>query len=414
MRGKILVLTGDPETLVHQRGELLRAFARAGMEVVAVAGQDLTHVRGYLYSIGCSYRALKIERNGLNPFSDFQAILAIWRLLKSEKPDYIFSYTIKPVIYGSVVARLCGVPNIYALIPGLGYAFTPDGGWKQRLIGAASALLYSAALRCVDKVFLQNYDDERYLRDRRILPKSVPSCVTRGSGVDLGQFPSRDLRADADLLARRVRFVLVSRLLRKKGIAEYVEAAKLLKQRNTGIEFDLVGPLDPSPDGFSAAEVRAWEKEGLIQYHGPTRDVSSYLSRAHVFVLPTYYREGVPRCILEALSTGLPIVTTDSVGSRETVRLTRTGELERAQGATVMQGENGVLVRPRDPRALAEALQQLLNDPARLAVMGRASRALAESEFDVRQVNAVILREMGFTSESVEDRLPPLEDRHAA
>ena len=402
---KLLILTGDAKTLIYHRGELIKSFAARKLEVVGAAAQDLDYVGKFFMAQGGRYRSVKLDRTSLNPLHDIRAIYSIWRMIREEKPDYIFSYAIKSVIYGSIAAKLSGVPNIYALVPGLGYAFTPDGSWKQRLVCWASTALYSLSLRCVDKVFLQNHDDEALLRDRKILPDRIPSHVTLGSGVKLDEFTARH----RDCSSGPLRCILVTRLLRKKGVAEFAKAAELLKQHGSEIQFDLVGPLDPSPDGIPAEEVRAWEAAGLLTYHGSTRDVASFLDQSHVFVLPTYYREGVPRSTLEALASGLAIVTTDAVGSRETIRLTPSGEIERVNGASVMQGENGLLVRPRCAQALAEAIQQLLDDRDRVAEMGRASRRFAEELFDVRRVNAGILAEMGLETQEIAD-LPPVNE----
>lgn len=389
---KILILTGDAKTLIYHRGELIKSFAAQGLKVVAAASQDLDYVSKFMMAQGGHYRTVKLDRTSLNPLHDIKAILSIRRLIREEKPDFIFSYAIKSVIYGSIIAKLNGVPHRYALVPGLGYAFTPDGTWKQRLVCWASTALYSLALRCVDKVFLQNHDDDMLLRERNILPTRIPSHVTLGSGVKLDefQFQQRDFQSGP------LRCILITRLLRKKGVVEFAEASRLLKERDCKVQFDLVGPLDSSPDGIPADQVRSWEEEGLLTYHGETRDVASFLNQAHVFVLPTFYREGVPRSILEALSSGLAIVTTDAVGSRETIRLTESGRIEKENRADVIQGENGFLVRPRSAEAVAQALQLMEGDRERVAEMGTASRQLAERQFDVRRVNAGILTQMGF------------------
>ena len=393
---KILVLTGDANTLIYHRGELLRRFAAQDLEVIAVAAEGFDHVRDFMHSIGGRLETVRLNRTGLNPLKDAVAFWDILKLLWREKPDYIFSYAIKSVIYGSIAAKLTGVPRIFALVPGLGYAFTPDGSWKQCFVCAASSILYAVALRCADRVFLQNHDDEALLRQYRILPKSIPSHVTLGSGVKLEEFPFHALNANADLLSGRLRFVLVSRLLRNKGLFQLAEAAKKVKETHPDVQFDLVGPLDPCPDGVSAEQVEEWHAAGILNYHGPARDVRPFLQNAHAFVLPTYYREGVPRCILEALATGLPIITTDAVGARETIRLTDVGKEERVKNKAVMEGENGFLIRPKDSQALAEALERLIQSPLALARLSKVSRQLAETEFDVRHVNMGILWHMGF------------------
>ena len=185
MKKKILVLTGDGKTLVYHRGELLKRFAEADLEVVGGAAEDLPHVRTFFESFGGRYQVLPISRSSLNPVDDWRMIRALWTWIRAERPDHFFAYTIKSVVYGCVVARLLGVPRVFALVPGLGFAFTPDGTWKQRVVHVMSRLLYSVALRCVDAVFLQNQDDRQLLRQTGVIPERIPVHVTLGSGVQL-------------------------------------------------------------------------------------------------------------------------------------------------------------------------------------------------------------------------------------
>lgn len=400
---KILVLTGDPKTLICHRGELLKSFSRQGLEVVAAAAVPNRDADQFLHDLSGRYETFDMDRTGLNPVADLRAFLDILLLIRREQPDYIFSYAVKSVVYGSLAAKLSGVPHIYALVPGLGYAFTPDGTWKQRLVSWSTTFLYGIALRCVDKVFLQNRDDEELLRDRHILPPHVPSYVTNGSGVVLEDFRWKTMTRSDKPRKGKLRFVLISRLLKKKGIAEYVQAARLLKHRYPDAEFDLVGPLDSSPDGVSEADILSWSDQGDVNYHGATQDVISHLQNADVFVLPTYYREGVPRCILEALSIGLPVLTTDAVGSRETVELNEKGRMQRDIGAPMREGTNGILVRPKNLSALIFAMDRLLTkSSSEIAAMGKASRQFAEQRFDVHALNQEILSEMGLVSQEAE------------
>lgn len=396
MKKRMLVLTGDAKTLVYHRGELLKRFAEAGLEVVGGAAEDLPHVKSYLAELGGRYRVLPIARSSLNPVDDWRMIRALWRWLGEERPDYFFAYTIKSVAYGCLVAKLRGVPRIDALVPGLGYAFTPDGTWKQRLVHVMSRVLYSVALRCVDAVFLQNHDDARLLREIGAVPARVPVHVTLGSGVQLEEFPFRATRGAEQLRNEGMRFVLVTRLLRNKGVCEFAEAAAEVKQRWPLAEFILVGPPDPSPDGVPMEEVRRWQADGIIRYAGERRDIANVLREADVFVLPTYYREGVPRSTLEALSIGMPVITTDGVGSRETVS---TGQLREEVAPGIVRGENGWLVPCKNAAALARACEEALRHPEVLPEMGRQSRRFAEESFDVRRVNRMMLDGMGLARE---------------
>lgn len=409
MKQKILVLTGDGKTLVYHRGELLKRFAEAGLEVVGAAAEDLPHVHQFFESFGGRYRVLPIARSSLNPVDDWRMIRALWAWIGAERPDYFFAYTIKSVVYGCVVARLLGVPRVFALVPGLGFAFTPDGSWKQRLVHVMSRLLYSVALRCVNAVFLQNHDDKQLLRQTGVIPERVPVHVTLGSGVQLEEFPFRETRGAEQIRAEGLRFILVTRLLRNKGVCEFAQAAARVRERWPGAEFLLVGPPDPSPDGVSLAEVTRWHEEGTIRYLGERRDIANVLRAADVFVLPTYYREGVPRSTLEALATGMPVITTAAVGSRETIRLPEEPQPQGSGG--VVRGKNGWLIPVKDPAALARACEEALGQPERLVEMGRESRLFAEESFDVRRVNRLILEVMGLTGR--EPRHEPAYSRAA-
>lgn len=389
----ILVIAADAKTLVYHRGALLRDLASKGVKITAVASEseDYAHVREFVDELGGDYRTVPMARTSLNPLKDLVTLVHLWRLCRSVRPDAVFSYTIKPVVYGSVAAWLAGVEQIFALVPGLGYAFTPDGTTKQRIVSLATRFLYSIALRCCRLVFLQNHDDEHLLREKNILPPQVPSHVTMGSGVNLDEFGFTPIPATQ---AGHLEFVLVARLLKNKGILEYVEAARRLRANWPGSKFHIVGPSDPSPDGVSATDIDSWADGEAVNYHGSIRDVCSVLKGTHVFVLPTYYREGVPRSTLEALSIGRPVITTDVVGARETIKLTAKGQAARERMQPVMEGENGYLIRPKDVDALCSSMEEFIQNPGRTSTMGKRGRDFAESTFDVNEVNAGIIKHL--------------------
>ncbi|MEN3939813.1 glycosyltransferase family 4 protein [Prosthecobacter sp. SYSU 5D2] len=376
---KVVVLTADANTLVYHRGDLIRDMAASGCEVVTSAAEDYPHVREYLAAAGVRHEAIRMVRSQVNLAKDWITWLDMFRLFKREKPDALFAYTIKSVVYGCVVARLAGVPKVYALLPGLGFTFVKPETLKQSLVQWASKALHRFALQRADVIFMQNRDDVQLFTELRMLPKGVPVHVTAGSGVNLEEYPHVPLEGDADIAAGRIRFVLVSRLLISKGVCVFAEAARKIKARYPLAEFHLVGPFDPNPNRVPEAEVEAWVKEGILIHHGMVRDVPALLKGMHVFCLPTWYREGVPHASLEALSTGRAMITTDSVGARE----------------CVPEGKNGFLVPTRDADAVARAMEFFLENPAQIAVMGLASRRLAEEVFDVKIVNGIILRAMG-------------------
>ena len=254
------------------------------------------------------------------------------------------------------------------MITGLGYAFTPPlrPSLKQFAASLAARMLYRLALPSADHVLFQNPDDRGLFQSLGFTPPPDRVSVTAGSGIDLERFASSPPPG-------RPSFLMLARLLRAKGVAEYAAAAKRLKVRYPNVDFRLAGPFDQGPDVISASELQRWIADG-VSYLGALTDVRSAIADAAVFVLPSY-REGTPRSVLEALATGRAVVTTDTPGCRE----------------TVIEGLNGFLVPPRDAAALEAAMERFILDPGLIPAMGRASLALARNKYDVNQVNAQIL-----------------------
>jgi glycosyltransferase involved in cell wall biosynthesis len=405
---KVLVLTADANTLVYHRGDLIRDFVARGYEVVTAAAEDHPHVQKFMQNLGGRHRSIRMARASMSPARDRETIADMWRLFREEKPDALFAYTIKSVCYGCVIARLAGVRRVYALLPGLGITFVKQDTLRGKLVSWVSRILHRFALRRADVIFLQNHDDEKLLREQKVLPPHTPVQVTAGSGVNIGEFAHDDLGKDVDLAAGQVKFVLVSRLLRSKGVGVFAEAARRVKQTHPRAQFHLVGPFDPNPNRVTEEEVRSWVQEGILTHHGMVRDVAALLRQMHVFVLPTWYREGVPHAALEALAVGRPVITTDSVGARETVKLTSRGRAQRRAGEATLEGINGFLVRPRDVDAVTRAMRHLLDHPQIIPALGEESRRLAEEIFDVRKVNAAILQAMGLDSDDTSQPGPVL------
>ncbi len=368
---KVLVVGNIAQSLVNFRGPLLASMVERGHEVVAVAPEDDAGYTEALRELGVRYRIAPLQRASFNPVHDLGFLLALRRIVREERPDVFLGYTIKPVIYGNIAARWSGVRTRGALITGLGYAFG-EGGLRQKVVGAVASFLYRLALSGIKVVFFQNPDDRaEFLRRRLVDPARTE--VVAGSGIDLSRFVSSPPPAPPPV------FLLIARLIREKGIEQFVEAARELKQRHPQARFQLLGPYDANPTAISEAQMAEWQGEGVVEYLGETHDVRPYLQAASVFVLPSYYREGTPRTALEALAVGRPVVTTDAPGCRE----------------TVVDGRNGFLVPPRDTKALILAMERFLSEPELVATMGAASLELARSKYDVRLVNAAMLGDLG-------------------
>ena len=369
----ILVIAGSPRTLVNFRGLLLGAMRTSGHRVDAAAPglMDNRAVASKLQRIDISLHDIPLSRTGLNPFTDGVLFVALVRLMRIVRPGVVFAYTIKSVIFGLMAAAIAGVPRRYALITGLGYAFTGEAAGKRRVIQFIARALYRMSLRRATKVFFQNPDDAALFTQLGLVPKHLPTVVVNGSGIDLDRFRS------APLPSGPIRFLLIARLLSTKGIREYAAAAESIRAIHPVVEFHLIGGFDSNPDAIPASEVNRWQRDGILVWHGEVDDVRPFIASAHVYVLPSY-REGTPRSVLEAMAMARPIITTDAPGCRE----------------TVIDGENGFLVPPGTVEPLTRAIKRFIDDPELIERTGRKSRQLAESRFDVHAVNRRMLEEM--------------------
>ncbi len=368
---RFLLIASFADSLLNFRGALIDSLGVAGFEVhVAAPGVSSDPiVMKSLAARGVFAHDISLRRTGMNPFQDMAFLIELFALIRKVRPSAVLAYTVKPVIYGMIAAKLAGVSRRFSLITGLGYAFQDGAGRKGVLLLVQK--LYAFALRQADKVFFQNPDDEIVFRQRGLVPEFVPTCVVNGSGVDVAAFYVCSLPTTP-------RFLLIARLLGDKGVREYVEAARLVRARYPGVVCSLVGWVDENPNSIKQGELDAWVAEGIIEYLGRLNDVRPAIADCSVYVLPSY-REGTPRTVLEAMAMGRAIITTDAPGCRE----------------TVVDGENGILVPVKSVDDLVGAMEAFIEDPGLAARMGQRSRKIAEDKYDVHRVNGVMLREMG-------------------
>jgi glycosyltransferase involved in cell wall biosynthesis len=354
---KIIICLNTAWNLLNFRAGLIRALVAAGHEVVAVAPDD--KYAASLNALGCRFVPLHMENGGTNPAQDALLTWRFVRLFARERPDVYLGYTVKPNVYGSLAAHMLRIPVINN-IAGLGAVFIKDG-WLVRVV----RWLYRMALKRSAKVFFQN-DDDRQLFISGGLVRAEVTELLPGSGIDLNRFTPAATTAVHDVNTK-FRFLLIARMLRDKGVGEYVEAARLLRQRWPQAEFCLLGFVDvQNPSAISRAEMDAWVAEGVVNYLGVSDDVRAQIATADCVVLPSY-REGTPRTLLEAAAMARPIITTDAVGCREVVD----------------DGVNGYLCRVRSAADLAEKMEQiLLLSPDQRSEMGQRGRAKMEAEFD--------------------------------
>lgn len=353
---KIILSINTSWNIVNFRRGLVRALRDRGFEVVALSPDD--PYAGRLAELGCRHVPLAMDNKGTNPVRDAGLFLRYLAALRRERPAVYLGWTIKPNVYGSMAAHVLGVPVINN-VSGLGTAFLSSGRLNRVV-----RVLYARAFARSRRVFFQNRDDEALFIASRLL-RPEQAGVLPGSGIDLQHFaPAPPVTREAG--AGPV-FLLVARMLWDKGVAEFVEAARRIRLYHPEARFQLLGFLDvPNPAAIPRSVVEAWIAEGVIEYLGVAEDVRPHLASVDCVVLPSYYREGVPRSLIEAASMGKPVITTDWSGCREVVD----------------DGINGYLCRPRDAADLAEKLLAFSQLPQSARhEMGRQSRLKAEREF---------------------------------
>ena len=366
----IVVIGALPESLLNFRGDLIKALVAINYKVTAMAASAEPSVVSCLNKFGADFRSFPVQRNGLNPRSDLETWRTLRKIFRELQPDVILAYTIKPVVWGGLASYAVPSTRFYALITGLGFAFQGNSPIRQ-LLSRLVSILYRLALRRASKIIFQNPDNLNEFVERGIVPASK-CLLINGSGVDIQRF------AQTPLPEGKVTFLAIGRLLGDKGFREYAQAAQIVKTLYPDTIFQLLGPEDPSPDGIPMAEVQYWQQQGWVDYLGSVSDVRPYLQNCHVFVLPSFYGEGLPRTIIEAMAIGRPILTTDNVGCRE----------------TVISGENGYLVPKADAQALAERMIWFIENRELWQRMGQRSRELAEEKYDVHKVNAQLIEIM--------------------
>lgn len=366
---KILIIASHRVSLIRFRGDFIKSLIKSGFEVFAAAPEFDENISQQLRNIGATPVEFKLQRTGLNPLKDIKSIKEIENIINSNNIDLVFPYTVKPVIYGSIAANRCKVPVI-SLITGLGYTFTGLSA-KARLLQMFNETLYKFSIRKNKVIVFQNKDDHQLLLDRKVISKNQKVDFVSGSGVNLKQFSFKEKNP-----TDKVSFLFIARLIKEKGVALYMEAAKILKAKYPKAEFHLIGAPEISPTAISLDELNEEHKAGNIIFHGKQFNVEQYFHKTDIFVLPSYYREGLPRTTLEACACGSPIITTDSVGCRESVK----------------EGVNGFLIEPQNLDALVKPMEYFITHPEKVKEMGINSRKYAEERFDVDIINSDLIK----------------------
>ena len=366
---KVAVLSSFTTSLFWFRIDMMKSFQAAGCEVLAVGDGAESEWAERFAELNIRYRQIPVQRNGTSPVHDLKTFRALFQLLKEEKPDKIFAYQAKTVIYGGMAASLCGIREFYPMIAGVGSIFL-DNSPKQKVIRSILATEYRLGMCRAPKIFFQNRDDLKFFTDLKILPEHKVVMI-HGSGVNVEKFTPT-------ALPEKPGFLCISRLIRDKGVMEYLDAARKLRKLRPEAQCVLVGPFDTNPSAIKPEELQSYVDDGSVIYVGQQKDVQPWLRDCTAYVLPSYH-EGTPKTVLEALACGRPAITTDAPGCRE----------------TVTDGVNGYLVPVRDVDAIVAAMERILDDPENTAMMARSARKIAEDIYDVNKVNQIICETMG-------------------
>ena len=364
---KFILISPKNRTVYNFRGDLIKEIIKRGYEVV-VTGPDQTDV-DKIEALGARFVEIPMNKTGTSILGDWRYCQALTRLFQQEKPDVTLGYTVKPCIYGAIAAKGAGVKNINSMITGGGYTFIATS-LKARLLGIIVRFLYRIGLKKADHVIFQNNDDLNEFCENNLVRRD--KCfVVNGSGVNMERFTPAPF-------PEQITFLMISRLLKSKGVGEYLEAARIVKQKHPEVRFMLLGKYETNmQDALSKEYVQKFIDDGIVERFEETSDVRPYYAQCSVYVLPSY-REGTPRTVLEAMAMGRPIITTDANGCRE----------------TVINGQNGFIVPIKAVHSLADKMFWMIENWLSIPHMGGASRVFAEEKFDVRKVNQAILAQL--------------------
>lgn len=373
---KFMLVATSILSVINFRGDLLNEISNKGYSIHIVLPEQFKNdpIEAILLSKGYAVNYINLSRASISLIGDFKYFIQLFILINKVKPDILLSYTVKPVIYGSIAAKLAGIKEKYSLITGLGYAFVGLGS-KNSILKKIIFLLYKIALYCSNKVIFQNLDDAE-LFEKMNLVNSKKNNIVNGSGVDLSHY-NYDLTILEEYAPEQpIKFLMLGRIIGDKGIREYIAAATELKKKyGAKVIFQLGGGLDTNPTAIQQKELDEWVSTGVIEYLGKLQDVRPTITNSHVFILPSY-REGTSRSILEAMSIGRPIVTTNVAGCRQLVEV----------------GRNGYLAEAKSVQSLVDAIEKMINlSSNELIQMGTYSRKIVEDKYDVHKVNEHML-----------------------
>jgi len=373
---KVIMVGTVASSFYGFRADLICTLLKKGHQVYAFTSEYTAEDLIKIEKLGATPITYTLNRGGLNPLADIVATYRLSKKIKEINPDLVFSYFSKPVIFGTLAAKLAQVPRVIGMLEGLGYTFTeqPEGlSKKTQLIKKIQVFLYKIALPQLDQLIFLNPDDPKDLLGKyAINVKNVE--VLGGIGLNLDHYKY------SENFNSNISFIFIARLLAEKGIHDYIKAAKIVKEKYPSVKFTVLGAIDKGALGsLKEEELESLVKTNIIEYPGHVRNVSEWIENSSVFVLPSYYREGVPRSTQEAMAIGRAVITTDVPGCRE----------------TVVNDVNGFLVPKWNPEALAEKMIYFIENPDQIKVMGAESYKIAVEKFDAEKVNQRLVNILG-------------------
>lgn len=367
---KLILIASTPESIIPFRGKLIKGFLSKGIQVHVCAPfteKDINIVRELNGDYKVATHNTALRRAGTNVISDFRYLMSLIRVIKKVNPDLIFSYTMKPVVFGSIAGWIMNVPVRYSMITGLGFLFIDSRSVIKRGVQFVGKALLTFSLQKNRKIFFQNFDDIKLFSEQKITGENQSTFVINGSGVDLVHYNLRPIPPEPS-------FLLIARMIKNKGIREYINAIREVKRAYPLVNFTMVGGLEENIDAIDLKDIQSWVSEGLVDYKGALSDVRAEIEKCSIYVLPSY-REGTPRSVLEAMSMGRAIITTDVPGCRD----------------TVINGVTGLLVKSKNSEELANAMKRLIQDKELREAMGQKSREYAVKKYSDDSVVSEII-----------------------
>ena len=374
---KTMVMIGTTAACFYGfRAELIKNLNLKNITVYAFTTDNDALELEKISELGAIPISYQLNRGGLNPLADMLATFKLAQQIKQLKPDLVFSYFAKPVIFGTLAAKIAKVPKIIGMLEGLGYTFTdqPNGlSSKTKLIKAIQVFLYKLALPKLNQLILLNHDDKTDLLINNDI-EVKETYILGGIGLDLNQY-----KYSPAIIDLPIQFLFIGRLLKEKGIHDFIAAAQIVKEKFPQTTFTVLGGIDEANLGaLTQGELTQYIDQNVIDYPGHVENIAEWIKQSHVFVLPSY-REGVPRSTQEAMAIGRPVITTDVPGCRD----------------TVIDGVNGFLVPKWNPQALAEKMIYFIEQPEQVRIMGDESYKIAVEKFDADKVNQRLLEILG-------------------